>query len=552
MEQLFIKILNMSISASFLMLAVILIRPFLCKAPKWIPCLLWGFVAIRLICPFSIESAFSLLPSGETIRQTTVSSGDAANLSEQAENSSGQTSSLPGRLTLNSGIKGIDDTINPLLSSSAKSGKAEGKSSSSLEAPLLLSSVIWLIGVSAILCYAGVTFLFLRLKLRISVPFDAPVSETEHRKKEKIYLCDEITTPFIIGVLSPRICLPSSITQEEVVYVLKHERAHLKHKDHLLKAVGFLLLAVHWFNPLVWISYHLFNKDLELACDERVISRLELPDRKRYADTLLACSTQKRTVMVYPLAFGEISIKKRIREILRYKRPMRKAIVIAAAACISLAVCFLTNPLPGKITATVTESAHTKSRINANPNYEPTFSVNDWLSFQLPDGYSLGHYQDTIGFMGGQRILPMVYEVEKTDFGNYAPEDWMSAGLVERIPMTRVEVSYKNGLPEFNGSHLPIENHTSPEKIKIRKPAGDTGSWPAFMLKETHDLYTASEMAELEEKGIDIDKLEVESSYWSFYFVKKGADMCYHLTLSTKVFSQEEAEQIADTVRIKE
>lgn len=310
MEAAFLKLLNMSISAGWLVLAIVLLRIVLKKAPKWMRCILWGMVAVRLICPFSVESVFCLIPSVETVPPEILYAQKPA---------------------IHTGVEIVNNVVNPVISESLAPGM--GDSVNPLQVLTFLASRIWIIGMLVMAVYAFLSYLQLRRKVAISMPVT-----------ENIYLCDDIDTPFILGIVRPRIYLPSIVGQEQVPYVISHERAHLKRGDHLWKPLGYALLTVYWFQPLVWVAYVLLCRDIELACDEKVIRELGGAEKKFYSDALLECSVSHRMVLACPLAFGEVGVKERVKTVLSYKRPAFWVLVIAVVACIAVAVCFLTNP----------------------------------------------------------------------------------------------------------------------------------------------------------------------------------------------------------------
>lgn len=310
MDDIFLKILNMGITASWLILAVVLLRFLLKKAPKWLSCALWAAVAIRLICPVSFESALSLVPSAETVRMEI--------LHAQAP-------------TIYSGIPALNHVVNPALTEAF--APAPGASVNPLQLWTSLASDVWLLGIAALLGYAAVSYLRLRKKMGASI-----------HVRDTLWMCDDIKTPFILGVVSPRIYLPSGMDAAQQSQVIAHETAHLKRRDHWWKPLGFLLLAVYWFHPLCWLAYILLCRDIELDCDEKVIRAMGKDDRIAYSEALLSCSSPGRMVMACPLAFGEVGVKERIKTVLGYKKPAFWLVLAAVMACVLVAVCFLTNP----------------------------------------------------------------------------------------------------------------------------------------------------------------------------------------------------------------
>ena len=311
MAAVFLKLLNLSISASWLVLAVLALRLVSKRSPKWMNVLLWGIVALRLMLPFSIESALSLIPSAETVSPAVVQFDPAP--------------------TITSGVSVIDNAVNPALSEHFAA--APTASVNPLYVWTEIAGWVWLIGLGAMLLYALVSYL--RLRRRVSVSLCV---------RENIYLCDAISSPFILGVVKPRIYLPSGLDEVERQNVLSHERAHLTRRDHWWKPLGFALLAVYWFNPLLWLAYALLCRDIELACDERVIRTMDESAVKTYSTVLLACSMPRKAAITCPLAFGEVGVKERVRNALRYKKPAFWVVAASVAVCVVVAVCFLTNP----------------------------------------------------------------------------------------------------------------------------------------------------------------------------------------------------------------
>ena len=311
MSGIFLKLLNLSISASWLVLVVLALRLVLKRAPKWVNVLLWGMVALRLMLPFSIESALSLIPSAETLSPEVVQFDPAP--------------------TITSGVTIIDNAVNPSLSESFAA--APLASVNPLYVWIYLAGWVWLIGLAAMLAYALVSYLRLRRRVRASIPL-----------RENIYVCDEVPSPFILGIVHPRIYLPSALDEAQRGSVLSHERAHLARRDHWWKPLGFALLAVYWFNPLLWLAYTLLCRDIELACDERVLRGMDAGQVKDYSSALLACSVPRRMLAACPLAFGEVGVGERVKNALRYKKPAFWAVAASVIVCIVVAVCFLTNP----------------------------------------------------------------------------------------------------------------------------------------------------------------------------------------------------------------
>ncbi len=315
MDAVFLKILNMSLAAGWLIIAVVALRFLLRKAPKWLPCVLWAIVAIRLICPFSFESILSLIPSAETVSLDILYTREPV---------------------IHSGISSINSVVNPVITGSFT--PTVGASVNPLQIWTAIASYVWLFGVAAMLLYVAISFLRLRKKATASLNI-----------RDNIWICDDIKTPFILGIIKPRIYLPSGMDETQQIHVIAHESAHLKRRDHWWKPLGFLLLAVYWFNPLCWLAYIFLCRDIELACDEKVIRTMGKDDMIAYSEALLSCSVPRRLVMACPLAFGEVGVKERIKTVLNYKKPTFWIVVAAVAACVVVAVCFLTNPVKSPI-----------------------------------------------------------------------------------------------------------------------------------------------------------------------------------------------------------
>lgn len=307
-QRLFPTALRMSISASILVLVVVLLRFLLRKAPKWTICFLWLLVAVRLICPILPESRTSLMPQ-EAIREERLQGVMNIGLPVIEFET-------PQDHATNQGLEDVGQNV--------RVGHAAS--------PREYLPVFWAVGVVLMLLYALISFLRLKRRVAVTAKFS-----------DGVLLCDEIDSPFILGIFRPCIYLPSGFDEPQLSYVLAHERAHLKRRDHWWKPLGFLLLSVYWFNPVLWLAYVLLCRDIEMACDEKVICELEREERAAYSQTLLNCSAH-RMLAACPVAFGEVGVKERVKAVLNYKKPAFWIIVTAVAACIVLALYFLTNP----------------------------------------------------------------------------------------------------------------------------------------------------------------------------------------------------------------
>lgn len=317
MEMIFLNVFNRSLAAGWLILAVIVVRFLLKKAPRRLSCVLWAVVAVRLLCPFFPVSSFSLIPSGETISAEAVRFAPAP--------------------AIDSGIPALNEALNPMIGE--RFAPAPGTSVNPLYIWTAVAGIVWLVGVAVMAGYALLSSLRMRSVVREAVPLESGAALPDN-----VWLCDAVRSPFILGIVRPKIYLPSGITREQMLCILAHEQAHVERLDHCLKPFGWLLLSVYWFHPLVWIAYMLFCRDLELACDEKVVGGMDLDGRKAYSHALLACSLQRKMIFSYPLAFGEIGVRERVKGILHYRKPAGWLAAVAVLACAAVAVCFLTDP----------------------------------------------------------------------------------------------------------------------------------------------------------------------------------------------------------------
>lgn len=310
MEAVFLKVLNISITASYLALAVMALRLLYRKAPKWLTCALWGLVGLRLSLPFRMESVLSLLPSGETLPQNMF------------------TAAKP---QIHSGMESVDKAINPILAETL--APAVGASANPSQIWGFIFAWVWIIGAALMLSYALGSYLLLCLRMREAT-----------RAEENVKECAAVDSPFVLGVFRPVIYLPYHLDPTDRAYVLAHERAHIARRDHWWKPFGFLLLSLHWFNPLMWAAYVLLCRDMEAACDERVIRTMEKGERRAYSRSLLNCSIHRRRIAACPLAFGEVGVKARIQSVMSYKKPAFWVVLLAIIASLIVAVGFLTDP----------------------------------------------------------------------------------------------------------------------------------------------------------------------------------------------------------------
>lgn len=310
MSELFLEIVNRSIAASWIVIAVLILRFCLKKAPKWVNVLLWGIVAVRLIFPFSIESALSLIPSAETVSPSIM---------------------METAPSVQTGVPALDQVINPVIDHSLS--PAPGASANPLQIWIPVMAAVWLAGAAALLLYSAISYWRLRRRVREAVIL-----------RDNIYQSENAGSPFVLGIIQPKIYLPYSVDSGALAYVIAHEQAHIRRRDHWWKPLGFLLLTIHWFNPLLWLSYTLLCRDIEFACDERVIREMGNEQRADYTQALVSCSVSRHSIAACPLAFGEVGVKTRVKSVMNYKKPAFWIILASVLICAAAAVCFLTNP----------------------------------------------------------------------------------------------------------------------------------------------------------------------------------------------------------------
>ena len=363
MSELFLSIFNTAVTAGWLVLAVLVARLLLKNAPGWAKCALWAIVGLRLIWPFELESILSLVPSAQTL--------PPAELYDYTPE-------------IHTGIYAVNSTINPVFTETFLSGPQN--SVNPLQVAVMVASVLWVIGMVAMAGYALISYLRLRHRVSVSMPAG-----------EGVYLCDAISSPFILGLVKPKIYLPSELPRDQWDAILSHERAHLARRDHWWKPLGFVLLTVFWFHPLLWVAYVLLCRDVELACDEKVIKDLSPEEKQSYSQILLECSMPRKWITACPLAFGETSVKTRIKAVLHYKKPTLWIIIAALVICSVLAVCFLTDPVDDQSQPWVatSEAISNKQYVYTKPGAGSAFYINIYSdgTFQ----YYAGVYSSHIG-----------------------------------------------------------------------------------------------------------------------------------------------------------
>ena len=373
MNELFLKIINMSISASWLILAVLILRLVLKKAPKWVNVLLWGIVAVRLICPLSFESTLSLIPSAETFPEKIISGPS---------------------FDIQTGISPVDNRINDYLGDRYFEGVTVPANNGNNIMTIL--TIVWIIGILLLVAYTIISYRRLHREI-----------DTAVRYKDNIFQSENVSSPFVLGIIKPRIYLPFNMNGQDLEHVVAHEQAHIRRKDHWWKPLGFLLLTIHWFNPLIWLAYVLLCRDIEFACDEKVIKELGNEQRADYTQALVVCSVNRRMIAACPLAFGEVGVKDRVKSVMNYKKPAFWIIILAVIACVIVAVCFLTNPMGfqfDEATHTIVSANH--SNIDEPAKFYLTIGAEGVKSIELTMPNSSGGCENSDGslFKKGERI----------------------------------------------------------------------------------------------------------------------------------------------------
>ncbi len=444
MESVFLRVLNMSITASFLLAVVIVLRFALKKkCPKWIFCVLWALAAVRLVCPFTVESPFSLIPDRQIVTEQGFWVTEERGARDRVQGAPGFNAEPDETEADETGGDGPSGSLEGNTAGNAAGNAAANEKSGGL--PVHVLGAIWLCGVAVFVGYAASSYGRLRRRTAASAAIGKRVRES-----------DDICTPFVLGVIRPHIYLPSDLDPTQAEYVLAHERMHLKRHDHWWKPLGFMILSVHWFNPICWLSYILFCRDIELACDEGVVREKNEQYKKSYAEALLACSVGQRGVNACPLAFGETDVKERVGNVMNYKKPAFWVILTAIAACIVVAVCFLTNPQKKEEQAqNITDSENTDGRIDVvrtdsgGENGEPETVQNGAGQDSAENGQGAGNgtrepvgdeQENGNGAQGGQ---------------GKAEEDipgivWEQAQQYVQAAFDQAEVNYQNAVPASN------------------------------------------------------------------------------------------------------
>lgn len=441
MTAVFLKILNMSITAGWITLAVMLLRLLLKKMPKHFTCMLWALVGLRLVFPFSPESAFSLIPSAETIPETI------------------QPGTFP---EINSGISAIDRMVNPAANISFSRLSTGRSGAEALDILTDGAVILWLAGVFLMLSHMVLSYLRLRRRMRTAVLF-----------RDNIWQSEFAQSPFILGLVNPKIYVPFHMEKEVLSHVVAHENAHLARKDHLVKAFAFCLLSIYWFHPLLWAAYALLCRDIELACDERVIRNMEENDKKSYLFALIGYHREEEhkriPVLTCPLSFGEVDIKERILRAKTWKKPGTALLMLTVLLCAAAALCFLTNPKEKLLTAPKPfgHPYQVEAVTYAAAQYDFSFTPQTAPLYVLTSDYQLMESTDTpVGF-------------EKND--GY----WALCGSAEEIRLTEKDLE-ENTVEDPSLHELVRKNKKA---WIVNRQTQDHSIFYYIMLQKNGDVY---------------------------------------------------------------
>lgn len=410
---LFLSAVNQGIAAAYLIVAVIVARLLLRKAPKSVYCILWMLVGIRLIMPFSVVSVFSLIPSSVGVHSNRTEIG------HDVANNNGHQTGFDNAYASN--LSYIDEGM---IWASGNDNASE----ESVNRPYVyfsIASVIWLVGIGLMLLYLLISWFRVAGRVRFAIPIQ--------REGIKYYQCEKIASPFLFGFFKTRIYVPSDLSAEDLSYVLEHEIVHRQRRDYLIKPVGYVLLAVYWFHPLVWVAYILLCRDIELACDERVIRELGGEHKKEYALALLSCSVNHRTIAACPVAFGEIGVKGRVKNVLRYKRPTFWGIAAAVAVCLVIVICFMTE----KVEADAAQSGNSSQLmenevkggqiVNVNLPAENIIDAQNYQDAEVTRNEAIDYviqWAEAFCSRNGEMIVDMTDETVANDMSDALSLDW--------------------------------------------------------------------------------------------------------------------------------
>ena len=451
MNELFLKIINMSISASWLVLAVLILRLVLKKAPKWVNVLLWGIVAIKLICPFTIESSISMIPdsvgSGELVSEWMDDYIDDIDIHHP--------DSVYYDAAIGAGREPISDGEGGYYVVTKHDQLGEPATIENTVMPIL--SAVWVLGMTVLALYTAISYFHLRCKL-----------DTAVRYRDNIFQSENVNSPFVLGIIKPKIYLPFKMDGQDMEHVVAHEQAHIRRKDHWWKPLGFLLLTIHWFNPLMWLAYILLCRDIELACDEKVIKELGNEQRADYTQALVACSVNRRMIAACPLAFGEVGVKERVKSVMNYKKPAFWIIILAIITCVGVAVCFLTNPKQDSYTLRIVVPAGSTEEIV----YQEDFAYSDEEISPLGNKITISSGEG----LGDTEVVLKPIQVKEENA--YEPT-YLTPGMpvemdVEKGAWFKVGVNVQNSTDEdiivyveVEGVEVRISDESTPEGISF-------------------------------------------------------------------------------------
>lgn len=548
MGNVFLYILNTSITASFIALVVLLLRMILKKAPKWIICLFWAIVAVKLVIPINLESPISLLPQKEVISldklKTNENPGniDAYLYDSSIENNSANYNEYNSDVQTQIIAGGTDTSLNQSQANESASERNNSEKYNNekqhttvnngilnYEFILNLAATIWLMGIGVMLSYSIISYIRLKKRISTATPVFANVKQSEN-----------IKTPFVFGIIKPQIYVPGNIAKETLGFVLAHEKAHIDRKDYMTKPFAFLLLSIYWFNPILWLSYVMLCRDIEYACDEKVIKNLAKENRQRYSMALLENSVKRHLVSSCPVAFGEVGVKSRINKIMNYKQPKFWIIVVSFVLCIIVSVCFLTNPAKALDTKkqpddseNVTQSDDEETDlITLDINVKTVINESFGIEFKLPEAYSLANNTTSDG---SAYISPVAYEAQ----GGLTPISPIQTGYIKVIDNTGF--TYEDD--KLTGG-FPLFNHGSFSEVQYI--GGD--SWQSLLVHWNMDMYTAVQLDELKKQGIDIK--DETTDYWYIYFVNREENKAFYIALAANRFTKEQALELAKTVTV--
>lgn len=407
MERFFLELLNRAICAGWLVPVILLLRVLLKKMPKWMNCFLWGMVAVRLLVPIQLESTVSLIPSAQTVTPDLM-------YTEKPE--------------IHIGIGILNETVNPVISDHF--APKPGDSVNPMQVLAAVASRVWLAGAVLLLFYAAASYIRLCMHVRTAVP----VRREAERRSIPVLESERVDSPFVLGLVRPRVYLPTKVEETDRNYIISHELAHIHRKDHWIKPFGYLLLAVYWFHPLLWIAYIMLCRDIEYACDERVVKRYDVEERKAYSTALLSCSVRRFRIAACPVAFGEVGVRQRIKGVLHYKKPAFWVLLAAALCLVIVAVCFLTNPKTERDVLTGDGSSPAGAAVPADGWYEYDHCVymNPLSSYVPVEGQRIGGYLEADGLiwneLGQQEYLlfaqlPEEYNADTVSWSYFNKEE---------------------------------------------------------------------------------------------------------------------------------